>query len=147
MAKKHEIQGMKELQKAVKKLGSLPQKHVTKAARKGATIALKDARKNAPVDEGHLKKGLVLKGEKLKVKGKKVYQVVFDSKKNDIFVKMSADGTKRYYYPASQEYGYFTRDGKYIPGYRFLRNSLTENEKDIEKEIVEVLSKEIDKVK
>jgi HK97 gp10 family phage protein len=144
MAKKSKIDGMKELEKSIRKLGQVPQKSVTKAAKAGANISLKSARANAPVDTGDLKSGIVLKGEKRTTPGKKVYQVVFDRNKNHMFVKMSADG-KRSYYPASQEYGYITRSGGYVPGYRFMRNSITTNEVEIEKKIVDVLSKDIDK--
>lgn len=140
------IQGMKELQNTIKQLGKLPQKCVTKASRKGATIALKSAKQNTPVDQGELQSGIILKGEKSKVKGKKVYQVTMDDKKNDIFAKESKSG-KRSYYPASQEYGFFARGGSYIPGFHYLKKSLESNKNAIEREVVDVLSKEIDKLK
>jgi hypothetical protein len=54
---------------------------------------------------------------------------------------------KRYYYPASQEYGFRTRSGVYVPGFHYLKNALEDNSRKIEKEIVDVLSKEIDKLK
>lgn len=142
---KTKIKGMAELEKSIKRLGKLPQKCVTKAARKGANVAFKNAKANAPVDEGDLKKGLVLKGEKVRVKGKKVYQVSFKKAMNDTFVKISKDG-KRSYYPASMEYGYFARNGRYVPGYHYLRNSIEKNTKQIEKTTVDVLAKEIDGV-
>ncbi|MFD1953735.1 HK97-gp10 family putative phage morphogenesis protein [Paenibacillus thailandensis] len=144
MAKKSTIEGMAELERAMKKLEKVPQRVVTKAARAGATIALKAARANAPEDTGELKKGIVLKGERRTKIGKKVYDVMMDPAKNDIFVKMTKDGT-RYYYPASQEYGFMTVDGGYIPGYRFLRRALTDNVVKIERRVVEVASKEVDK--
>jgi len=137
---------MKELEKAVIRLGRLPQTCVTKAARKGALVALKAAKTLAPEDEGNLKKGLILKPEKTKIKGKKVYQVTFNPAMNDIFVKVSKEG-KRAYYPASQEYGYFTRNGRYIPGFHYLKKSLENNKAKIEQEVVSVLAKEIDKLK
>ena len=59
----------------MKKLGKVPQKHVTSSARKGMNVSLKD-RANAPFDP--LKKGIVLKGERSRTKAKKVYRVVFD---------------------------------------------------------------------
>jgi hypothetical protein len=147
MAKKSEIEGMKELEKMIKKLGELPQKAVTKSAKAGANIALKSAKTDAPIDQGNLRKGIVLKGERLKVKGKKVYQVTFAKSMNTFFVKMSKDGKKRYYYPASQEYGFMTRDGGYTPGYRYMKKSIENNDTAIEKKIVDSLSKEIDKLK
>lgn len=162
---KYQIVGMKELEKAISTLEKLPQKCVTKAAKKGANISLKDARKNAPEGEtGMLKKGIVIKGERSRYKSKKVYQVGMDHRMNDIFVKshkarannsnlgkgkakLKIGEQARAYYPASQEYGFFARNGRYIPGFHYLKNSLVDNKPQIEKEIVNVLSKEIDKLK
>jgi HK97 gp10 family phage protein len=143
VARNFEIKGMKELERLIKQLGKLPQKCVTKAAKDGATIALQSARANAPMDSGELKNGIILRGERRVKVGKKMYDVMMDPAKNDIFVKVTADGT-RYYYPASQEYGFVTADGGYVPGYHFLRNSITHNARVIEDTIVSVLSKEID---
>lgn len=144
MAKKFEIEGMKELERAMKKLGKVPQTVATQAARAGAAIPFKAAKQNAPVDEGNLKAGIIMKKERRVKLGKAVYDVMMDPAKNDIFVKTTADGT-RYYYPASQEYGFMTVDGGYVPGYRFLRRAMTENVVRIEKRVVEVASKAVDK--
>mgnify|MGYP001392164245 FL=1 len=147
MAKvKYEIEGMKELEKTIRKLGKLPQKCVTKAAKKGAQIALKAAKQKAPFLTGALEEGIILKAEKTKKKGKKVYQVTMNPAMNDVFVKTTKDG-KRYYYPASQEYGFITKNGGYVPGYHFLRDSLVDNKERIEKTVVDVLAKEIDKLR
>jgi len=144
MAVKFKIEGMKELQKSMKKLGKVPQKHVTSSARKGMNVSLKDARANAPYDTGALKKGIVLKGEKSKLKGKKVYRIVFDRAMNDVFQKPNKEGKITGYYPVSQEYGFFARNGRYIPGYRFISDSLTDNVSQIEKTIVSEMRKKID---
>lgn len=144
MAKKSDIIGMKELERSIKKMGRVPQTIATKAARAGATIALKAARKNAPEDKGNLKGGVILKAERRVKIGKKMYDVMMDPSKNNIFVKTSEDG-KRSYYPASQEYGFMTADGGYVPGYQYLRKSITENSREIENKIVDVASKAIDK--
>jgi len=138
------IEGMGGLKKSLEKLGKVPQKHVTASARKGMNISLKSAKANAPYDTGALKKGLKLKGEKSRFKGKKVYQVVFDEKMNDIFQKKNAAGQVTGYYPVSQEYGYFSRSGRYIPGYRFVSDSLISNVGLIEKTIVTEMKKKID---
>ena len=143
---KFEIEGMKELERTIRKLGQLPQKCVTPAAKKGANIALKAARANAPWQFGDLANGIVLKGEKLRKRGKKVYQVTMDPAKNDIFVKTTKDG-KRYYYPASMEYGFITRDGGYSPGFHYLRDSLVDNKAEIERVTVQELAKQIDKLR
>lgn len=145
MAKiKIKVEGMRELEKSLKKLGKVPQKHVTSSVRKAMNIPLKSARANAPYDTGALSKGMKLKGEKSKVKAKKVYQVIFDDKYNHIFQKKDKDGKIIGYYPVSQEYGFFAKDGRYIPGYRFVRDSLTDNVGKIEKTIVSEMKKKID---
>lgn len=143
---KFKIEGMKELERTIRKLGQLPQKCVTPAARKGATIALKAAKANAPFLTGALEEGIILKGEKARKKGKKVYQVTMNPAMNDVFVKTTKDG-KRYYYPASMEYGFITRDGGYSPGFHYLRDALVDNKERIEKTVVDVLAKEIDKLR
>jgi hypothetical protein len=135
---------MGKLRQMLNRLEKLPQKVVTKSAKKGATIALKSAKAKAPVDVGMLKRGLVLRGERNK-KGKKVYQVTFNKNFNDVFQKKSKKG-KISYYPASQEYGWTMQDGKYIPGYNYLKDSLTENKTKIQETIIEQMSKEIDKL-
>lgn len=145
MAKvKFKIEGMKELQKSIKKLGKVPQKCVTPAARKGMNIALKSAKAAAPVDTGMLRKGMKLVGEKSKYKGKKVYRIVFDRAYNDIFQKPNKQGKITGYYPVSQEYGFFAKNGRYIPGYRFIHSTFESNTSKIEKTIVSEMKKKID---
>lgn len=145
MAKvKFKIEGMKELKKSLDKLGKVPQKHVTSAARKGMNIPLKHAKADAPEDTGNLKRGIKLAGERSKFKGKKVYRIIFDPAMNDIFQKKDAEGKIVAYYPVSQEYGFHTKNGRYIPGYRFVRDSLANNTKLIEKTIVGTMKTKID---
>jgi HK97 gp10 family phage protein len=144
MAVKFKIEGMKELQKSLKKLGDVPQKHVTSSARKGMNVILRDARANAPRDTGALRKGTVLKGERSKVKGKKVYRVVFDRRMNDVFQKKDASGKVTGYYPVSQEYGFFARNGRYIPGFKFVHNALDNKKEQMAKTVVNEMKKKID---
>lgn len=141
---KFKIEGMKELQKSLTKIGKVPQKHVTSSARKGMSIILRDAKANAPYDTGNLKKGIILSGERAKTKGKKVFRVVFDSSKNDVFQKKNADGKVTGYYPVSQEYGFFAKNGRYIPGFRFIHDSLTDNAQKSSKIMVDTMKKKID---
>ena len=141
---KNDIIGMKELERSFRALAKVPQTVATSSARAGARIALKAAKENAPEDTGALKQGIILKGERTRTRGKKVYDVMMDPAKNDIFVKMTKDG-KRYYYPASQEYGFLTVDGGYVPGYRFLRRSVDDNAETIQRKILEVAGREVDR--
>ncbi|MEK5415060.1 HK97 gp10 family phage protein [Paenibacillus sp. FSL L8-0708] len=144
MARRSDIVGMKELEKAFKRLGKVPQTVATKAAKAGAQIAFKAVKQNAPVDGGDLKSGVILKAERRVKVGKKVYDIMMDPTKNDIFVKTSRVG-KRSYYPASQEYGFMTVDGGYVPGFRYLRKGITENKRAIENKMVDVAGKAVDK--
>jgi len=138
------VEGMRELQKNLKKLGKVPQKHVTASSKKAMNIVLKQSRANAPVDTGMLKKGIKLVGERAKVKGKKIYRVVFDRNMNDVFQKKNKEGKVTGYYPVSQEYGFFAKNGRYIPGYRFIHDSLADNTQKVEKTIVDEMKKRID---
>jgi hypothetical protein len=107
-------------------------------------IPLREAKAKAPVDTGALKRGIILVGEKSKTKGKKVYRIVFDRAYNDIFQKKNKKGQVTGYYPISQEYGYFAKNGRYIPGYRFIHNSLNNNAQKVEKTIVDTMQSKID---
>lgn len=144
MRRKTQIIGFKELERSFRELGKVPQTVATKSARSGAIIVLRAVRRNAPVDEGHLKKALVLKRERTKVRGKAVYQVTFSSAMNDELVKVSKDG-QRSYYPASQEFGWLTVDGGYVPGYRYMRRSAEENVKNVERKSLSEAMKAIEK--
>ena len=146
------VEGMDELEKSLKRLGKVPQKHVTASSRKAMNIVLKQSRASAPYETGALKKGIKMVGERSRQKGKKVYRIVFDRNMNHIFQKPVKNpgesghkgARKIAYYPYSQEYGFFARDGKYIPGYRFIGDSFNENVRNIEKTIVSEMKKRID---
>lgn len=138
------IEGINQLQKDLERLGKVPQKHIISAARKGMEVVLKDARANAPYDTGMLKKGIIKVPERSRYKSKKVYRIVFDSSMNDIFQKKNAAGEITGYYPISQEYGYFARNGRYIPGYRFIHDSLEENAQLAGKVMIDTMKKKID---
>lgn len=138
------LEGTAELVKSIEKLGKLPQKHITAATKKAMSPVLKQAKANAPYDTGALKKGIKLVGERSRQKSKKVYRIVFDRAMNDVFQKKSASG-KGGYYPVSQEYGFFARNGRYIPGYRFIADSFEDNLGQIEHTIVADLKAKIDK--
>lgn len=97
---------------------------IRKAARNAAAYVRSISRRNAPKKSGDLRRGIVLSpfAEHTRYQGKAVYDVYFDDKMNDTFVKYSKAG-KRYYYPASQEYGFrsATRAGeKHITGKYFM---------------------------
>lgn len=117
------------LEKSIKQLGKLPQKCVTKAAKKGAKPVLSEAKRLAPYRFGFLEEGIILVGERSKKKGKKVYQIVFDRDMTDIFRKEIKEPGKyggknpTAYYPASMEYGFKTKGGGERAGERFMLNA------------------------
>lgn len=151
MAVDLDMSDFKRFCRTLEKIGGLPQKCVTKAARKGGSVVLKAVRQKAPVDTGTLKKGLRLKAEKSRTKGKKVYEIAFDAGMNDVLRKPiqnpgEAGGkSKTAYVPASMEYGYFARNGRYIPGYRFMRRAAEESEETMARVTAETLTLEVDK--
>lgn len=144
MSFKFDVYGMDKLLNDLEKIGQVPQKHVTSSSRKAMNIVLKSSRANAPYYEGYLEKGMKLKGERSRTKGKKVYQVIFNPDMNHIFQKPNKEGKITGYYPISQEYGFFAKNGRYIPGYRFIHDSLAENTRKVEKTIVSEMQKKID---
>ena len=94
----------------------------------------REVRSRIPVGEtGELKRGIKRKGERSRIKGKKVYDLMFDPAKNSIFQKpvkhpgeAGSTSTKggHAYYPASMQYGFLTRSKgggySYVPGYQFM---------------------------
>lgn len=141
---------------ALQRIDKLPQKVVTKAAGKGATAARKVIRAKVPVgDTGQLKRGIIRGGERSKVKGKKVYDLMFDPAKNDIFQKPiknpgEAGGKSDHgYYPASMEFGFLTRSKggglSYVPGYHFMREGMEESAPAVEEEVVHTMVTELEK--
>lgn len=92
--------------------------------RQSAAGLLFATRQAAPVRSGDLRSGIIqLPGkEKTSVFGKVVSDIVIDAGMNETFVKYTKDGT-RYYYPASQEYGFRIGRGKRVPGLYYMRNT------------------------
>lgn len=101
---------------------------VSEAVRMSAGKLVSLTRTAAPVKTGALRRGIVVSpvAERNATPGKTVYDVYMDDKMNDTFVKYSKG--KRYYYPASQEYGFRTTPGprgqsRRVPGRYFLKNT------------------------
>jgi len=136
------IIGIEDVQRLFEEVGKAPAKVLTSATRKGANIALKYAKAHVPVgvewttgkfahEPGTLKKSLRIKKERGK-KGKSVYTV-----------GPNASG----WYAHFADYGFTTRNGRYIPGNRFLRNSVDNNRALIEQTILTGLAAELDKLR
>lgn len=109
-----EVEGFEDFVRACNSLAKdLEGPELTRAVKQGARLVQRAIRSAAPVDSGDLRDGLVLVKEKTQSKGKVVYQVTPTREKNPIFQKVIKkpvrSTAKHAYYPASQEYGYFTR--------------------------------------
>lgn len=106
--------------------------------RQSATGLMYRIRTSAPYRSGALQSGLMVAPgtEKTAVPGKVVNDIVFDRTMNDTFVKMSKSG-KRYYYPASQEYGFRIGRVRRQPGLYYMRNTAAEYFPEHEEAVVE----------
>lgn len=146
---------LKELAKALSRTGKKVNKIVTKAAGKGATIVRRRTKPKIPVGEtGELRKGIIRKAERSRTKGKKVYDLMFDPKKNDIFQKpvknpgeAGSTNTKggHAYYPKSVDAGFITRDKGWVPGYHFMAEGAEEAFPEAGKKMIDTTMDEIEK--
>lgn len=145
------VDGLNELERKLEEFGRLPQRVVTKAARKGANVVKKRVVGEIPTDTGDLKRGIKLVAEKTKKRGKKMFQATFDKGYNHVFQKPIENpgkygGTRDHaYYPASQEFGFKSGYHGFIPGYHFMKhgalNAWTEAERIMIKEMTDAISK------
>jgi len=142
-------EGIEDFQRLLERVGRIPPAALTYATKAGAKMVLAQAKLDAPVKSGKLRKGLKLRAEKRKT-GKKVYQIIFNEKMNDIFVKVgrprsgrfisqAARPGERYYYPASQEYGFKTKNGGYVRGKYFIKNAVRRLRTSVQEAMLEKL--------
>ncbi|MBQ6756783.1 MAG: HK97 gp10 family phage protein [Oscillospiraceae bacterium] len=146
---------LKALSSALERTGKKAQKIVSKAAGKGTTIVRRHIRPKIPIGEtGELRKGIIRKAERSRKKGKKVYDLMFDPKKNDIFQKpvknpgeAGSKNTKNghAYYPKSVDAGFITRDKGWVPGYHFMANGAEEGYLGARKTVIDTAMNEIEK--
>ena len=91
----------------------IPETNLPKAVRQGAKLVQGAIKSAAPKDKDTLRSGLILKKERSRNVTKIVYDVIPDPKLNSVFQKPIdfpvRSKTSKAYYPASQEYGFFTR--------------------------------------
>lgn len=125
------IYGVDEVKSLLTKVEKFPIKILTKAVKDAAKIALAYAKAN--VYSGGFKKEtgdsykLKIKAEKRK-KGKKVYFIQGDWKAHWI------------------DFGHWAK-GTWVPGNRFLRDSVDKNRQKIQQTILNELGKELDKLR
>lgn len=150
-----DLREVKQLERNIQRLGKLPQKCVTSAAGKGATIVKRGIRNEVPVDTGTMKSAIIRKGEKSRVKGKKVYETTFDPGFNDALQKpikqpgIFGGGYPKAYYPSSMEYGFLTRSKgggiSYFPGYHFMKEGAEKAESAQQAVTISTLNKNLEK--
>lgn len=139
-------------------LGSMedvPKKCVSRAAGKGATVVRRAIRGKVPVATGDMKRGIYRKGERSRLKGKKVYQLAFNPAMNDVFQKpiknpgVAGGKSDHAYYPASMEYGFLTRSKgggySYVPGYHFMQQAAEDSAAETKSTMIKSLNEQIDK--
>lgn len=107
-----DLEELLSLTACINDIAEISDKDLAKAVKQGAGMVLSAIRGQAPVDSGTLQSGLILHKERAR-KGKVAYDIMPDPKKNDIFQKPILQPVRSKspygYYPASQEYGFFTR--------------------------------------
>lgn len=147
---------LKKLKQSVEALGTVPQKCVTGAAGKAATMVKRHIRQgDIPTYTGILKRGIVrTKKERSRVKGKAVDRIDFDPAFNDVFQKpvkhpgaagSTSTGNGHAYYPYSMEFGFLTRDGGYYPGFHFMRDGAEEMRRPAAQKMLKALGENLDK--
>lgn len=134
------ISGIEQLNKKAKQLKVDLFAVLGEAALAGADIVKDDAKERARKKSGEMADGIVSA-----ITWDKNAPIAFagcgmDKAKNDIFVKFTKDG-KRYYYPASIEYGH-----PKAPAYPFMRPALDENKAKVRKAIRERVKRVIEGV-
>ena len=130
-------EGLGDFQKVVQSMDS-----VVRSSRDGLLTILHTA---APEKSGALRRGIVAStsAEKTATPGKVVYDIYMDDAMNDIFVKYAASG-KRYYYPASQEYGFRLKNGGYKPGKYYMRDTTIRYAAAFEKDMTAGMDKALE---
>lgn len=108
------------------------------------TLAVR-IRTKAPRRTGDLISGIIPSPweEKSQYPGKIVRQVYMDAKMNDTFVKVAKNG-ERYYYPASQEFGFriANRTGsqvKRVPGKYFMKDTFIDYVPSFNSDVVKLV--------
>ena len=139
------ILGVDELIADLTKTNQEQQKQLNPIIKVAVHPILQLTRNSAPILHGFLRKGIILKNEKAPYIGKRVIDVTFDEKMNDIFqnkhklginnskYRIKKNGSNNLgtdtmsYYPASMEYGFRTRNGGFVPGFHFMKKSIEAN--------------------
>jgi Bacteriophage HK97-gp10, putative tail-component len=141
--------GLAELQSQFNRLGKMPKKSLTKAAKAGMKQPLADARANAQkyTQTGTMQKSIKAKMETPNKRKKTVYRINWDSKYSPIFIKTAKrpglyGGKSPAYYPQSVEWGHKTKYGR-VAGKYFVRDAIESNQQSSLQKITDILNDEI----
>lgn len=173
-------EGFQELERVIAELGQVPRKVARATARAGGKVELDAARRFAPVGEGWqhkirrfkdgngnrsaellaqgtygqtglLKRGII-NGEEnsgANDSSKAAFDVRMDKALTPYFIRIS--NGKRYYYPASMEYGFAPKGKggskeKVFAGYHFMRDAADANSEAIHRAMEQKAIEAIDKI-
>jgi hypothetical protein len=150
------IDGMTELKAQIRRIGKVPKRIISGAARAGMKSPLKEARATAPVNKrnsptkGTLKKSIksVMEKKTKRMKYKTVYDMQFNPQFATIFKGKKifrpglygAPEPRDYgYYPLSQEFGFHTKHG-YKKGRYFIAKAIEKHQRDSLQKIVDSMN-------
>lgn len=142
-----------EIYDALDRLKEGTQRVAAEAALVPAEAELRAAKAAAPVKTGTLRESLVLHMERNRSYGKQVYDVLPTARANSLLQKQvinpgrTSNGKKRSttaYYPASQEYGFATRNGGRVPGKHYLAGSMAAGSEGYRTAMLKEIEKNVD---
>ena len=142
-----------EINAALDRLKAGTQRVATIAALAPAEAELAAAKAAAPVKSGTLRESLVLHMERNRQHGKQVFDVMPTARANSLLQKQvinpgrTANGKKRSttaYYPASQEYGFATKNGGRVPGKHYMRGSMAAGSESYREAMLQAIEKNVD---
>ena len=111
------VTGIKELDRQLRELDAkLAKTYVRKAMRKSLVPVKDQAKKNAPVDTGHLKKSIKIRAAK---RSRKQFGAV-------VRAGNQTGNIRDEFYGGFMEWGYRMRNGKRRQGTRFMKNAAVE---------------------
>lgn len=150
------VEGMDELKRQIRRIGKVPKRVISGAARAGMKAPLKEARAKAPVNKrnvptkGTLKKSIksIMEKKTKRMKYKSVYQLVFNPQFASVFKGKKIHRPGLYgapkprdygYYPLSQEFGFHTKYG-YKRGRYFIAKAIEQHQRDSLQKIVDTMN-------
>jgi hypothetical protein len=123
-------------------LEKFPKAGLKRVMRQAANVIKDEVKAIAPYETGMLANAIQLREEKSRTPYKTSFRVTLRS--DPAFIK-EVDG-KRYWYPASQEYGWKLKDGEKEPGKHYMRYGGDLTSEEVKQMIVEEFDKVIDGV-